>query len=66
MDPRLVWSPNGRFLAGVEGTSLARQLGNERGGVPFSVAIDAAGRIAQRKLGETHYEELAGWARGMA
>ena len=53
-------------LAGMEGTALARRLGNERGGLPFSVAIDAAGRIAQRKLGETHYEELAGWARQMA
>ena len=53
-------------LAGVEGTALARQLGNDRGGLPFSVAIDAAGRIVQRKLGETHYEELAGWARSIA
>ena len=53
-------------LAGVEGTDLARRLGNERGGLPFSVAIDAAGRIVQRKLGETHYEELAGWAQRMA
>ena len=53
-------------LAGVDGTGLARQLGNERGGLPFSVAIDAAGRVAQRKLGETHYEELAGWAERMA
>ena len=52
-------------LAGMDGTALARRLGNERGGLPFSVAIDAAGRIAQRKLGETHYEELAGWARQM-
>ena len=53
-------------LAGVDGTALARQLGNERGGLPFSVAIDTGGRVAQRKLGETHYDELAGWARTMA
>ena len=50
-------------LAGVEGTELSRRLGNERGGLPFSVALDAAGRIVERKLGETHYEELVGWAR---
>lgn len=52
-------------LAGLEGTELTRRLGNERGGLPFSVAFDADGRIVQRKLGETHYEELAGWAREM-
>lgn len=52
-------------LAGLEGTDLVRQLGNERGGLPFSVAFDRQGRIAQRKLGETSYDELAGWARGL-
>lgn len=52
-------------LAGLEGTELTRRLGNERGGLPFSVAFDADGRIVRRKLGETHYDELAGWAREM-
>ena len=50
-------------LAGVEGTELSRRLGNERGGLPFSVVLDAEGRIVERKLGETHYDELVGWAR---
>lgn len=49
-------------LAGLEGTALVRQLGNERGGLPFSVAFDAGGRLVQRKLGETSYAELAAWA----
>ncbi len=53
-------------LAGLDGSELARQLGNERGGLPFSVAFDAAGRVVQRKLGETSYDELAGWARALA
>lgn len=53
-------------LAGLEGTQLARLLGNESGGLPFTVVLDPAGRIVQRKLGETSYEELAGWARAMA
>jgi thiol-disulfide isomerase/thioredoxin len=53
-------------LAGLDGTELVRQLGNEAGGLPFTVAFDAAGRIVRRKLGETHYEELAGWARELA
>ncbi len=49
-------------LAGLEGTELVHRLGNPQGGLPFSVMIDGAGRVLQRKLGETHFEELAGWA----
>ena len=49
-------------LAGLEGTELVNQLGNPQGGLPFSVMIDGAGRVVQRKLGETHFDELAGWA----
>ena len=49
-------------LAGLEGTELANQLGNPQGGLPFSVMIDGPGRVVQRKLGETHFDELAGWA----
>ena len=50
-------------LAGLEGSELSRHLGNERGGLPFTVAFDRRGRPVHRKLGETSYEELAGWAR---
>ena len=49
-------------LAGLEGTELVKQLGNPQGGLPFSVMIDGPGRVVQRKLGETHFDELAGWA----
>lgn len=49
-------------LAGLEGTDLVFQLGNPQGGLPFSVMIDAQGKVLHRKLGETHYDELAGWA----
>ena len=49
-------------LAGLEGTELVQQLGNPQGGLPFSVMIDAGGRVLQRKLGETDFDELAGWA----
>jgi thiol-disulfide isomerase/thioredoxin len=52
-------------LAGFEGSELSRTLGNERGGLPFTVVFDRAGGIVQRKLGETHYEEMAGWARAL-
>jgi thiol-disulfide isomerase/thioredoxin len=50
-------------MAGFEGTDLARTLGNESGSLPFSVLFDAQGRPFQRKLGQTHYAELAAWAR---
>ena len=49
-------------LAGLEGTELVNRLGNPQGGLPFSVMIDGRGRVFQRKLGETHFDELAGWA----
>jgi thiol-disulfide isomerase/thioredoxin len=52
-------------LAGLGGTELVRELGNERGGLPFSLAFDRQGKVAHRKLGETSYDELAVWARGL-
>jgi thiol-disulfide isomerase/thioredoxin len=48
-------------LAGNEGLSWVRRLGNAAGGLPFSVQMGSDGRITQRKLGATTYEELAGW-----
>jgi hypothetical protein len=41
---------------------LVRSLGNPQGALPFSVMIGAKGRVLQRKLGETRFDELAGWA----
>jgi thiol-disulfide isomerase/thioredoxin len=49
-------------LAGLAGTDLSRQLGNTAGGLPFTVALDAAGRVVRRKLGATTYAELVSWA----
>nr|WP_276597995.1 TlpA disulfide reductase family protein [Roseateles koreensis] len=45
-------------MAGTTGTTLTRSLGNAQGGLPFSVAFDADGRIIWRKLGATNAEEL--------
>jgi thiol-disulfide isomerase/thioredoxin len=50
-------------LAGFGGTELSQALGNEAGGLPFSVVIDAQGRVRHRKMGATSYEELAKWAK---
>jgi thiol-disulfide isomerase/thioredoxin len=52
-------------LGGLQGTELLRVLGNERGGLPFSIAFDAMGRVVERKLGETSYDELVRWARSV-
>ena len=49
-------------LAGLDGTELARKLGNPSGSLPFSVVFDAQGRPVRRKLGQTGYAELAHWA----
>lgn len=49
-------------LAGLGGTDLARQLGNARGGLPFTVLLDASGRVAQRKLGQVKADDLRQWA----
>jgi thiol-disulfide isomerase/thioredoxin len=49
-------------LAGFGGTELAQALGNTKGGLPFSVLIDAHGRVTHRKMGSTSFKELSGWA----
>ena len=49
-------------LAGLDGTALVRSLGNPSGGLPFSVLVGAQGRVLQRTLGETNFDELVGWA----
>lgn len=48
-------------LAGLNGVDLARALGNDAGGLPFSVLIDAQGQLRERKLGALTEEELARW-----
>jgi thiol-disulfide isomerase/thioredoxin len=48
-------------LAGEEGLDLSRQLGNRAGGLPFSVAFNAAGTAVQRKLGAVDAGVLETW-----
>ncbi len=50
-------------LAGFAGTDLARSLGNSGGALPFTVLLDARGRVLERKLGETRLADLEAWAR---
>lgn len=53
-------------LAGVDGLSLVRDLGNPAGGLPFTVLISSTGDLLQQKLGATDLEELSGWAQAGA
>ncbi|MBC7958029.1 MAG: TlpA family protein disulfide reductase [Cytophagales bacterium] len=48
-------------LAGFTGVDLARSLGNERGGLPFSVIFDRRGAAVFRKLGTISEQELSDW-----
>jgi thiol-disulfide isomerase/thioredoxin len=52
-------------LAGLDGTELSRRLGNSNGGLPFTVVFDGQGRLRHRKLGQTDYDELDRWVRGL-
>jgi len=49
-------------LAGMEGADLSRRLGNERGGLPFSVVFGRNGQPLARRLGETRRDLLLEWA----
>lgn len=50
-------------VAGMGGLGLVQALGNTNGGLPFTLILDAKGRVMHRKMGATHYEELQGLAR---
>ena len=52
-------------LAGFEGSDLARQLGNDQAGLPFTVAFDRTGAVSRKKAGATTRDELRGWAKGV-
>lgn len=43
-------------------TQWARQLGNVSGGLPFSVVLNSAGEVAQRKMGKLSQTDLDAWA----
>lgn len=53
-------------LAGSQGLSLVHDLGDDAGGLPYSLVIGADGRIQQRKAGATTFDELQTWARAGA
>jgi len=46
------------FAAGMEGTELSRQLGNQAGGLPFTVLIAPDGSLLKSYLGRLKMDEL--------
>ena len=48
-------------LAGLNGTELGKILGNDIGGLPFTVVLDANGDLIQRKLGKLTPDDIKKW-----
>ena len=46
---------------GGKGLALAGELGNTKGGLPFSVALHASGKLLGSKLGQLNLTDLALW-----
>ncbi len=46
------------FSAGMEGSELSRRLGNQAGGLPFTILIAADGSLVKSYLGRLKIEEL--------
>ena len=48
-------------LAGVPGIQIGKLLGNQSGGLPFTVVMGADGQVAHRKIGQISPEDLRIW-----
>lgn len=48
-------------LAGMDGLTLSKNLGNQVGGLPFTVLVGAGGTIVNRKIGKLSEHDLALW-----
>jgi thiol-disulfide isomerase/thioredoxin len=46
------------LVAGYNGIKLMKQLGNNNGGLPFTVAFSAQGQVIQRVLGQVDPEKI--------
>ena len=48
-------------FAGLDGSELGKSLGNQAGGLPFTVVLGPDGQVRQRKMGQVTPAELAQW-----
>lgn len=49
-------------MAGLEGTDLSRSLGNQTGGLPFTVVFAPDGSVRQRRMGKVSGADLQAWS----
>lgn len=49
-------------ILGLAGLSVVKDLGNQAGGLPFTLVLDAAGHVAERKIGQITPGDLQRWA----
>lgn len=49
------------LAAGVDGSELARELGNSSGALPYTVLISPQSRLVETQLGRLHPETLKRW-----
>ena len=48
-------------LAGLNGTELMTALGNQAGGLPFTLVINPQGGLQFRKMGKLSESDISGW-----
>ncbi len=48
-------------LAGLDGVEFGRALGNEQGGLPFTIVLGSNGQVHARKLGALKEADVAAW-----
>lgn len=46
------------YVAGIDGSDLSREFGNKTGGLPFTVLLDASGKVRKTYLGRLKMDEL--------
>lgn len=49
-------------LAGLGGSELSKVLGNDSGGLPFTVVVGKDGSVVQRRIGRVSEGDLGQWA----
>ncbi|QJW85074.1 TlpA family protein disulfide reductase [Ramlibacter terrae] len=50
-------------LAGLDGTALGKGLGNQTGGLPFTVVLDPKGQVRERRMGRVTEADLQAFSR---
>ncbi|MFP5475480.1 MAG: TlpA family protein disulfide reductase [Gammaproteobacteria bacterium] len=52
-------------IAGAQALSLVRALGNDSGGLPFTLVLDSGGAVRDRRMGKVEPADLQAWQRAV-